>query len=370
MTAEEDEHSSARDEEMDALEKYKVLLRRADCSESGGSGTSEESTDQKGTGMEEDGQLRIHTYKAKSEENDEIEQQLAATQEKAFRKKLNQDTRKLMSHSPHQGVKLIVHRPKVALQHQLAYEQLSKTLLPVILEIARKTQPLLVHEQTMEFAKNHYYGSKFQADHVVYQDFRYFSKKRPPTESPSLVVGIRVDESASMSAFGRLEAAKQAVVAVYEFCQICQIPVMIYGDTADASKMEQMSIFAYVDWEKADEEDPYRLMHIQARSNNRDGMALKAIAEKLSKSTAQTKLLISISDGQPKAMENYTGDLAMTDMHQTISEYERKGVTFVAAAIGQDKEVIEQIYGEHRYLDITDLKSFPAQLVRVIARYL
>jgi hypothetical protein len=55
----------------------------------------------------------------------------------------------------------------VALEHQLAYEQLSKTLLPVILEIARKTQPLLVHEQTMEFAKNIHYHLKKRISKVL-----------------------------------------------------------------------------------------------------------------------------------------------------------------------------------------------------------
>jgi hypothetical protein len=52
------------------------------------------------------------------------------------------------------------------------------------------------------------------------------------------VAGLRVDESASMSAFGRIEAAKRAVIAVYEFCQICDIPILVYGDTADVSKLE------------------------------------------------------------------------------------------------------------------------------------
>ena len=99
----------------------------------------------------------------------------------------------------------------------------------------------------------------------------------PETSSdgiPSLVVGLRVDESASMAAFGRLEAAKRAVIAVYEFCQICHIPVLIYGDTADVSRMEQMSIFAYADYDQPDVRDRFRLMGIRARSNNRDGMAL------------------------------------------------------------------------------------------------
>jgi nitric oxide reductase activation protein len=173
-----------------------------------------------------------------------------------------------------------------------------------------------------------------------------------------------------MSAFGRLEAAKQAVIAVYEFCQICQIPILIYGDTADVSRMEQMSIFAYTDFEKPDSSDRFRLMNIQARSNNRDGMALRMMAERLAMSAQQTKLLISISAGQPKAMDDYTGAYAVSDMQQTIDEYERIGVRFLAAAIGQDKDIIQAIYGNARFLDISNLHELPAKLVRIIARYI
>ncbi|MOA20058.1 hypothetical protein D3C78_1404760 [compost metagenome] len=94
------------------------------------------------------------------------------------------------------------------------------------------------------------------------------------------------------------------------------------------------------------------------------------MGERLAVSPHQTKLLISISDGQPKAMDDYTGSYAVTDMQQTIEEYERKGITFLAAAIGQDKDVISEIYGNERFLDITNLRELPARLVRIIARYL
>ncbi|MFM1655777.1 AAA family ATPase [Brevibacillus sp. B_LB10_24] len=295
---------------------------------------------------------------------------LSGEKEREFRKKLNRDAREVVSGSIHQKVKLIVRRPEYDGGSQQEYVTLSRGLMPVVREIARKTLPLLEHEVSSEFARNHAFGSKFLADSVAYRDFRCFAKKRPPTESPSLVVGLRVDESASMAAFGRLEAAKRAVVAVYEFCQICSIPILIYGDTADVSKLEQMSIFAYVDFEQPDPNDRFRLMGICARSNNRDGMALRIMAERLAASAQNTKLLISISDGQPKAMDDYTGSYAIADMQQTIAEYERKGITFLAAAIGQDKEVISQIYRNERFLDITNLQEFPAKLVRIIARYL
>ncbi|WP_259391338.1 nitric oxide reductase activation protein NorD [Paenibacillus sp. 1011MAR3C5] len=304
------------------------------------------------------------------EANPEPMSEDAKQRERDFRKKLNQAAREIVSDSIHARVKLIVHRPDYDQDSKRQYIRLSQELMPVVQEIARKTLPLLEHETSAEFERNRYYGSRFQADSVAYRDYRYFAKKRTPSESPSLVVGLRVDESASMSAFGRLEAAKRAVIAVYEFCRLCQIPVVIYGDTADVSKLEQMSLYAYADFDKPDVHDRYRLMRIQARSNNRDGMALRIMAERLVQAPQQTKLLISISDGQPKAMDDYTGSYAARDMQQTIVEYERKGVAFLASAIGQDKDVIHDIYGQDKFLDIANLREFPARLVRIIARYL
>ena len=69
-------------------------------------------------------------------------------------------------------------------------------------------------------------------------------------------------------------------------------------------------------------------------------------------------------------MPDYSGSSAADDMKQTIKEYTRKGIVFLAAAIGQDKDSICEIYGQERFIDITDLKQLPARLVQTIARYL
>lgn len=345
-------------------EKNGIILKMSADSDEGSAFSADDTAKMESSDSAGNGSPTYH------QTNPEPLSEEAKQKERDFRKKLNQTAREIVTDSIHQKVKLIVHRPEYDPESQQDYVRLSKGLMPIVREIVRGTLPLLEHETSSEFARNHYYGSKFQADSVAYRDYRYFSKMRPPTDSPSLAVGIRVDESASMSAFGRLEAAKRAVIAVYEYCQMCDIPILIYGDTADVSKLEQMSIFAYTDFDKPDAHDRFRLMKISARSNNRDGMALRIMAERLAVLPHQTKLLISISDGQPRAMDDYTGSLAANDIKQTIDRYERRGITFLAAAIGQDKDVISEIYGNERFLDITDLQEFPARLVRVIARYL
>lgn len=347
--------------ETDKADKNAIRLRKSADSEGHSDTSSDENTDISSNDNGENGNPFYH------ELNKSTTREL---ERKEFRKRLNKEARESVQGSCHEGIKLVVHRPEATAQNREEYYSMAATLLPVIRELIRKTNPLLEHEVSAEFAKSQIYGTKFCADQVASMDFRVFARKRPPEEEPSLAVALRIDESASMSAFGRLDAAKQAAVALYEFCTGCGIPIMVYGDTADRSKMEQMSIYAYVDFESKDADEKYALMNIQVRSNNRDGMALRIISDRLLKAPQKTKLIISISDGQPKAMPDYTGEKAAHDMKNTLQEFRRKGIHFLAAAIGQDKEAIRELYGAENTLDITDLKQLPARLVQIIARYL
>jgi MoxR-like ATPase len=345
----------------DQADKNTVRLRKSEDSEGHSDTSSDENTDISSNDNGENGTPFYHELN-KSDTN-EIEK-------KEFRKQLNREARQSVQGSCHEEIRLIVHRPEVTDQNREEYNSMIATLMPVIRELIRKANPLLEHEVSAEFAKSQLYGTKFCADQVASMDFRTFARKRPPEEEPSIAVALRIDESASMSAFGRLEAAKQAAVALYEFCTGCGIPIMVYGDTADRSKLEQMSVYAYVDFESKDADEKYALMNIQARSNNRDGMALRIISDRLLNAPQKSKLIISISDGQPKAMPDYSGEKAAYDMKDTLQEFRRKGIQFLAAAIGQDKEAIQELYGAENTLDITDLKQLPARLVQVIARFM
>ena len=346
--------------ETDKADKNAIRLRKSADSEGHSDTSSDKNSDVSSNDNGENGTPVYH----------ELDKPVSNEQKREFRKQLNKEVRQSVQGSCHEDIKLIVHRPEAAAQDREEYNSMIATLMPVIRELIRKTNPLLEHEVSAEFAKSQLYGTKFCADQAASLDFRVFARKRPPEEEPSLAVALRIDESASMSAFGRLDAAKQAAVALYEFCTGCGIPIMVYGDTADRSKLEQMSVYAYVDFESKDADENYALMNIQARSNNRDGMALRIISDRLFKAPQRTKVIISISDGQPKAMPDYTGEKAARDMKDTLQEYRRKGIQFLAAAIGQDKEAIRELYGAENTLDITDLKQLPARLVQVIARFL
>lgn len=129
-----------------------------------------------------------------------------------------------------------------------------------------------------------------------------------------------------------------------------------------------VDLYSYAEFDGIDKNDKYRLMDISARGSNRDGAALRYVAEKLVLRPESVKILILVSDGQP-ADYGYMGTAAEEDLRGIKQEYQRKGITFVAAAIGSDKQNIERIYGDS-FLDITDLNQLPVKLTSVVKRHI
>ena len=75
-----------------------------------------------------------------------------------------------------------------------------------------------------------------------------------------------------------------------------------------------------------------------------------------------------VSDGQPFD-DDYMGTAAEEDLRGIQSEYQRKGLLFIAAAIGDDRENLQRIYGES-YLDISDMSQLPIKLTQVVKRHI
>ena len=289
--------------------------------------------------------------------------------DKEIKKQLNKEARQIMKETIHEKEGLIVHRPAFQGKTPEARE-LHMQVMPIVESLSRQILELLDNEQTETYQKGKYEGQRFNASKVAYGDLRNFDKKNPPHEQPSLAVAVRIDESGSMIRDDRIEAAKKAAIAIAEFSKKVDIPLLIYGDTADRSSREKTSLFSYKEFEDGFQWLNEKLVTMKPRQNNRDGAALRLAAEKLNRQSATTNLLLNISDGQPKALPDYTGKKAKEDIQSVLKEYERQGILFVSAAIGQDKEEIKSIYGESRFVDITDLNEFPKQMIQLIARYL
>ena len=309
------------------------------------------------------------TEKSAEDESAEMSAADMDAHDKEMKKELNKEARQIMKGTMHEKEGLIVHRPKYQINSDEA-RAIRAQVFPVVDSLSRQVLELLDSEESTSYQKGKYEGQRFNASRIAYGDLRNFDKKNPPHEQPSLAVAIRLDESGSMIREDRIEAAKKAAIAIAEFAKRVNIPLMINGDTADVSVREKTSIFSYKEFSDTFQWLDEKLVTMKPRQNNRDGAVLRVVADKLNQQTATTKLLLNISDGQPKALPDYTGKKAKEDIQEVIKEYDRQGIIFIAAAIGQDKEEIKEIYGESRFLDITDLQEFPKQMIQLIARYL
>lgn len=208
-------------------------------------------------------------------------------------------------------------------------------------------------------------GRRLDAHALFRSDGKVFTKNALPIQPPEMAVALLLDESGSMASCDRATYARASAIILYDFCQALHVPVMVYGHTTGKDSVE---LYSYSEFDAIDREDKYRLVDISARGSNRDGAALRFVAERLSHRPEELKLLLLVSDGQP-ADAGYYGTEAEADLRGIQQEYRRKGILFVAAAIGDDKENIERIYRDS-FLDITDLNQLPMKLTQVVKRFL
>jgi cobalamin biosynthesis protein CobT len=374
------ENESASDSGTDYVES---------CSEESGSGSDKQETTDK-----EGGRIPYHQTDSvsepvggeteydedyKREQNDraaeDIERMLEQMAEKATCtqleneriKELNDAAKSISYGNIHNGVNIAVHRiADVDEQLQDQYHAISGPLLNISRQLQRSLIQKLKDQQRGGKQTGLVMGRRLDAHALCRNDGKVFYKNNLPNEIPRISVGLLLDESGSMSCGDRATYARAAAIILYDFCQSLNIPIMVYGHST--GWRTGVDLYSYAEFDSIDKNDKYRLMDISARGRNRDGAALRYVAEQLSKREEEVRILILVSDGQP-ADSGYSGTAAEEDLRGIKQEYKRKGLLFVAAAIGDDTQNIERIYGDS-FLDITDLNQLPVKLTTVIKRFM
>lgn len=241
-----------------------------------------------------------------------------------------------------------------------AYQKAAPPLLLISKRLQKQISQVLKDFKEGGKLDNLPMGKRINVRNAVRNDGRLFYKLKLPNDRTDLALAILNDESGSMSSCDRITYARSASIILHDFCKCLDIPIAIYGHTED----DDVELYAYAEFDSIDNKDKYRLMDMSARCGNRDGAALRFVAERLMSRPEEIKLLIIISDGQP-AGDGYYGTAAEADLRGIKLEYSRKGIQLFAAAIGSDKPNIQRIYGDG-FLDITDLNKLPMHLGKLL----
>ena len=208
------------------------------------------------------------------------------------------------------------------------------------------------------------FGPDFEVSDSYRPDGRFFSKKKLPDNIPEMAVAVLVDQSGSMLG-PRAEAAKTMAILIDDFCRGLDIPVLVAGHHVLVRGKCNYNI--YTDFDRVGDKSKYNLAKVNTTGGcNRDGFAIAITANLLEKRPEPIKLMFIISDGQPND-NGYGGNAAAEDIQSILSTYKRKGVLTFAAAIGDDKDKIQKIYGDG-FLDIKDLSVLPKTIVRIVKK--
>lgn len=301
---------------------------------------------------------RLLEHMAEEKVTEELEEELS--------EELQREANSIRYGNAHRNIHITVNRMARVDQDLIdSYNRVAPELLMLSKRLQRSVSPALRDRRQGGKQTGLLIGKRLNQHALHRTDGRIFYNSRLPTEPISLSVGLLIDESGSMCSNDRITRARATAIVIQDFCESLGIPLLVVGHTAWSSHVE---LFSYSDFDTYDKNNRYRLMDMSARDCNRDGAALRFVAEKLSKQTSEVKILMIICDGQPND-DGYSGSAAEADLRGIKLEYARKGVKIYAAAIGEDRPRIERIYGDG-YLDITNLQELPVMLTNLIVRSL
>ena len=324
---------------------------------------------------EGNGTITREDYTQKTAENDILkvldevaEKNVTAALEEELQNQLLEDVKDIDFGNIHRGVDITIRRSKTLNgDEQEKYNSVMLTLKPISKMLQKHVMNVIKQRKRGYTERGLYMGTRLDSSSYHRNDGKIFTNRNRASDEIDLSVGLLIDQSGSMCG-SRIVMAQAMALVIYDFCQSLNIPVTIYGHTTEGWSPEKVIMYSYAEFDSVDGNDKYRLMHIDSHECNRDGAAVRYVAEKLCKRSEQKKLFIIVSDGQPAA-KDYYGSGAEQDLRSIRKEYVHKGLTFIAAAIGDDKDAIKRCYGEQAFLDISDLKTLPVKMASIIANY-
>ncbi len=199
---------------------------------------------------------------------------------------------------------------------------------------------------------------------------RLFEKNLRRNHS-DFAVDILIDASGSQRD-RQSEVALQAYILA-ESLAINKIPLQITGFCTFWDYTVLQRFRGYDDPREANR----RLLNLVGSSNNRDGLAIRAVGDSLLQRQEEGKILIILSDGRPNDIivnrpnsrnpRTYCGDYAVQDTAYEVRKLRGQGVCVLGVFTGLEKDLMaeKRIFGK----DFTYIRS-TSGFARVVARYL
>ena len=189
-------------------------------------------------------------------------------------------------------------------------------------------------------------------------------------EDKPLDVCLLVDESGSMGTW-KMDNARRTAIALRESLKDNQaLNLWVFGHTADGYEWDgkggtNMSVY----WSPTYKSDIKAMGSMRARSENRDGMAILASAERVkaeSPSMGSNKLMIVISDGEPSA-DKYRFNVGVPHTKKCVRHIEGQGWNVIQIGIsGARENIMKEMF--NNYIMCEDMNQLPTKVSKVIRK--
>lgn len=180
-------------------------------------------------------------------------------------------------------------------------------------------------------------------------------------KSDRVAVCVLIDESGSMSG-ERIEAARDTAVLLNEAVgSIPQVELFIYGHTGDIRTSRSTELHVY---REKGYSPKYALGSVRACCENRDGIAIYEVAQRVRKQTQLPVLFFILSDGAPCA-GSYHGESAMNHVREMVNKVEAMQFNVVQVCINHSYPP-ERMF--KHFVILEDLSTLAISLGRVIKK--
>lgn len=202
-----------------------------------------------------------------------------------------------------------------------------------------------------------------------------FYRKSAPSKELDAVFCLLIDGSASM--VDKLEETKQAVLLFHDVLRGLRIPheiVLFYEDAYEASDSEQPNYFEWMHkFEDGVRDHAQEIVSFEAHEDNRDGFAIRWMAERIKTRREKHRFLLVFSDGEPSAY-NYAEN-GVVDTANAVSEANKSGIELLHLFLSSEPITEEQaafyrmLYG-NKSVSADSLENFVDQTLRLLKRTL
>lgn len=202
-----------------------------------------------------------------------------------------------------------------------------------------------------------------------------FYRKQAPSPELDAVFGLLVDGSASM--IDKLAETKEAVVLFHDVLRELNVTHEIasyYEDAFEASKEQQPNFFEVMhSFDENRVDSGAAIMNFEAHEDNRDGFAIRWMANQLASRPEHHKFLLVFSDGEPSAF-GYDRN-GIIDTAEAVWETEKRGISVVHLFLSSQqptedqRELFATMFG-NKTASSDSVEDFASQTLRILRKLL